>query len=135
MGTVQRKEDLFKKMLVIHLILNKNWMLITCYKAQQLLFRLWAKLRIYITCKVLFALYDTTQKIKFSINDFFSKCDQICSFLRIWSHLLKKYIIGNFIFLCSVNLTYPKISSLNKNLFGVTVANMFLYGKRFFFSI
>ena len=32
----------------------------------------------------------TTQKMKFSINDFFSKFDQICSFLRIWSHLLKK---------------------------------------------
>ena len=32
----------------------------------------------------------TAQKMKFSINDFFSKFDQICSFLRIWSHLLKK---------------------------------------------
>ena len=30
------------------------------------------------------------QKVKFSIKDFFSKCDQIRSFLRIWSHLLKK---------------------------------------------
>ena len=27
---------------------------------------------------------------KFSIKDFFCKCDQICSFLRIWSYLLKK---------------------------------------------
>ena len=26
---------------------------------------------------------DTAQKMKFSIKDFFSKCDQICSFLRI----------------------------------------------------
>ena len=32
----------------------------------------------------------TAQKMKFSIKDFFSKCDQIHSFLRIWSHLLKK---------------------------------------------
>ena len=32
----------------------------------------------------------TAQKMKFSIKDFFSKCDQIRSFLRIWSHLLKK---------------------------------------------
>ena len=32
----------------------------------------------------------TTQKMKFSIKDFFSKRDQIFSFLRIWSHLLKK---------------------------------------------
>ena len=37
-------------------------------------------------------------KMKFSINDFFSKCDQIHSFLRIWSHLLKKFLTENFIF-------------------------------------
>ena len=40
----------------------------------------------------------TVQKTKFSIRDFFSKCDQIRSFLRIWSHLLKKSYIKNFIF-------------------------------------
>ena len=28
--------------------------------------------------------------MKFSIKDFFSKCDQIRRKLRIWSHLLKK---------------------------------------------
>ena len=28
----------------------------------------------------------TAQKMKLSIKDFYSKCDQICSFLRIWSH-------------------------------------------------
>ena len=39
--------------------------------------------------------------MKFSIKDFFSKCDQICSFLRIWSHLLKKSLMENFIF-CAV---------------------------------
>ena len=32
----------------------------------------------------------TAQKMKFSIKDFFNKCDQIRSFLRISSHLLKK---------------------------------------------
>ena len=35
----------------------------------------------------------TAQKKKFSIKDFFSKCGQIHSFLRIWSHLLKKSLI------------------------------------------
>ena len=36
-----------------------------------------------------FQLTDVTaQKTEFSIKDFFSKCDQIRSFLRIWSHLL-----------------------------------------------
>ena len=39
--------------------------------------------------------------MKFSITDFFSKCDQICRKLRIWSHLLKKSMMGNFIF-CAV---------------------------------
>ena len=43
----------------------------------------------------------TAQKMKFSITDFSSKCDQILSFLRIWSHLLKKFLMENFIF-CAV---------------------------------
>ena len=43
----------------------------------------------------------TAQKMKFSIKDFFSKCDQIRSFLQIWSHLLKKSLMENFI-LCAV---------------------------------
>ena len=38
------------------------------------------------------------QKIKFSVKDFSSKCDQIRSFLRIWSHLLEKSLMENFIF-------------------------------------
>ena len=41
---------------------------------------------------------NTTQKMKFPIQDFFSKCDQIHSFLRIWSHLLKKCLMKNFVF-------------------------------------
>ena len=36
--------------------------------------------------------------MKLSIKDFFSKSDQIHSFLRIWSHLLKKSFMENFIF-------------------------------------
>ena len=34
----------------------------------------------------------------FSIKDFLSKCDQIRRKLRIWSHLLKKSLMENFIF-------------------------------------
>ena len=41
------------------------------------------------------------QKIKLSIEDFFSKCDQIRSKLWIWSHLQKKSLMENFIF-CAV---------------------------------
>ena len=40
----------------------------------------------------------TAQKMKFSIKDFFSKCHQTCSLLRIWSHLLKKTLMENFVF-------------------------------------
>ena len=36
--------------------------------------------------------------MKFSIKDFFSKCDQIRSFLWIWAHLLKNSLMENFIF-------------------------------------
>ena len=46
-------------------------------------------------------MYITEQKMKFSIKDFFGKCDQIRSFLRIWSHLLKKSLTENLIF-CAV---------------------------------
>ena len=43
----------------------------------------------------------TAQKMKFSIKDFFSKCEQIRRKLQIWSHLLKKSLMENFIF-CTV---------------------------------
>ena len=41
-------------------------------------------------------------KMKFSIKDFFSKCDQIRSFLPLWSNLLKKFLMENFI-LCAAS--------------------------------
>ena len=39
--------------------------------------------------------------MKFPIKDFSSKCYQICSFLRIWSHLPEKSLTENFI-VCAV---------------------------------
>ena len=42
--------------------------------------------------------------MKFSIKDLFSECDQIRRKLRIWSHLLKKSLMENFIF-CAVSWT------------------------------
>ena len=44
---------------------------------------------------------NTAQKKNFSIKGFFSKCDQIRSFLRILAHLPKKTLMKNFIF-CAV---------------------------------
>ena len=51
---------------------------------------------------------DTTQKMKFSITNFFSKCDQI------WSHLLKKSVMENFIF-CAVGARGEHLPSLMSN--------------------
>ena len=36
--------------------------------------------------------------MKFSIRDFFRKCEQIRSFMRVWSYLLKKFFMKNFTF-------------------------------------
>ena len=47
----------------------------------------------------LLGLAYTAQKMKFSIECFFSKCDQIRNFLWIWPYLLKKSLMENFIFL------------------------------------
>ena len=46
------------------------------------------------------------KKWKFSIKDFFR------SFLQIWSHLLKKSLMENFIFLCSVKIFRIRIFSV-----------------------
>ena len=48
----------------------------------------------------------TAQKMKFSIKNFFSNCDQTRGDLRIWSQLLKKSLMENFIF-CAVSQEKP----------------------------
>ena len=61
----------------------------------------------------------TTEKKKFSIKDFFSICDQIRSFLRFWSHLLKKSWVGiridRFYLICSqlLLLFFLEVYSMN----------------------
>ena len=40
----------------------------------------------------------TAQNMKFPLKDFFNKCGQILKKLRIWSHLMRKSFMGNFIF-------------------------------------
>ena len=42
------------------------------------------------------------KKMKVSIENFFSKCDQIHKKLWIWSHFLKKSLMKIFNFLCNV---------------------------------
>ena len=50
---------------------------------------------------IVYETNNTAQKVKFSIKDFFSKCNQICSFRQTRSHLLKKSLMKYFIF-CAV---------------------------------
>ena len=47
---------------------------------------------------MLFIKLITVQKMKFSIKDISSKCDQIRRKHQIWSHLLEKSSMENFIF-------------------------------------
>ena len=82
------------------------------------------------------------RKMKFSIIDFFRKCNQICSFL-IWSHFLKKSLMENLIFLqwfarCKlfnrnnflvsklyvnfISSTFPHLPTLNKNKFPLRIS-------------
>ena len=58
----------------------------------------------------------TAQKMKFSFKDFFSKCDQIRSFLRIWSHLPKKSLMENFSYFTVITI-FDKLDSYNQNPF------------------
>ena len=48
---------------------------------------------------------------EYSFRDFFSKCDQIHRKLRVWSHLLKKSSMENFIF-CAVPQTSDTINEV-----------------------
>ena len=62
------------------------------------------------------------KNMKFYIKDFLSKCDQIRSFLRIWSYLLKKSLMENFMFCAVLNLKFALVG-----LVGLTfVAGLFL---------
>ena len=51
--------------------------------------------------------------MKFSIQDFFGKSDQIRSFLRIWSYLLKKSLMENFTFCAVWRFFFFKIAKIN----------------------
>ena len=63
----------------------------TCHK----LYHIWKD---YCSSCTFVSTLNTAQKMKFSMKDFFSKCDQIRIFLWIWSNLLEKSLIENFIF-------------------------------------
>ena len=65
------------------------------------------------SARVQILLVTLHKKMKLSIQDFINKCDQICSFLQIWSHLLKKSLMESFIF-CAVWESPTTIQTVKK---------------------
>ena len=68
----------------------------------------------------------TAQKMKFTINDFFSKCDQIPRKLRIWSHLLMKSLMENFI-LCAVSMRLDNDISFKNTRWNTQLYNKWIF--------
>ena len=102
------------RLLVVYYFVNWNslWISIECLTFQST----WKKdsLRIVNTkiCSRLNPSKYTAQKMKFSIKGFFSKYSQIGSKLWIWSHLLKKSLMENFIFCALIPTSRRKRESL-----------------------
>ena len=84
--------------------------------------------KIYYIISRVFFKENTAQKSKFSIKDFFSKCEKIRSFLRIWSHFLKKSLMENFTF-CAIFFTL--FMSTLKLFHYITFDNMLTHSFRF----
>ena len=76
----------------------------------------------------------TAQKMKFSIKDFFSKCDQIRSLQQIWSYFLKKSLMENFIF-CAVfnnlSLVINRLTCQYENFMLISNFNMTVENSNF----
>ena len=68
------------------------------------------------------------QKMKFSFNDFFSKCDKIRKKMRTWSYLLMKSWKENFIFGA---VCYFQWGIYRHLLFKLSLTELFL-GSRYF---
>ena len=58
----------------------------------------WLEIELLVVILKFSIRINTAQKMKFSIKDFFSKCDHTRRKMRIWSNLLKKPLTENFIF-------------------------------------
>ena len=69
-------------------------------------------------------------RMEFSIKNFFSKCDQTRSFLRILSHLLMRFLMENFIFCAVFAVSY---TDPVKNTWTNTLQNLCCQIEVFFF--
>ena len=63
----------------------------------------------HLCCSLFLTALQASQKMKFSIKDFLSKCDQIRRKLQIWSHLLKKSLMENIIFCETCNVIKKRL--------------------------
>ena len=80
----------------------------------------------YQSLNCTYSISYAAQNMKLSIQDFFSKRDQIHSFLRIWSNLLKKSLMENFIFVQG----YMTIACIKYLYYAII-----LYYLKYFYSI
>ena len=55
------------------------------------------------------------KKMKFSMKDFVSKCGQIRRKLRIWSDLMKKSLMKNFIFCTVATMLHQRVKHLSNS--------------------
>ena len=75
----------------------------------------------------------TAQKMKFSIKEFLSKCDQICSFLRTWTHSLNISLMENFIF-CTVSSFRLSLTTYQDDLYPRLKKEFFFESANFIFK-
>ena len=65
--------------------------------------------------------------MKFFIKRLSSKCDQMHSFLRIWSHLMEKYLMEDFIFCAvTVEILYERLETQCKSIWFEKICFYFL---------
>ena len=76
--------------------------------------------------------FESSRHKKRNFKNFFSKCDQIRSLLKIWSHLLKKFLMENlkvvsatFLLICFVYLKESTCET-RKNVFYFTSKALFI---------
>ena len=89
-------------------------------------------LRVYQLSNYIYSLLYTAQKMEFFIRNFFSKCDQICQKLRIWSYLLKTSLMENFFFFCSLRFFDYYFQQVLIQKISVDISDMFFGGEKSF---
>ena len=103
--TVTKK--FFPRSLINPFLIQNPWQKLTFDAARKLVtyYHYYAKMRmIWLTTSfdIFTSICCTALEMKLCVEDCFSKYGQIRGFLWIWSHLLKKSLMGNFFF-CAVN--------------------------------